>query len=126
MRLFSILLYLFTLIPLSDGCSSEECQIEVSASNRVVVHSDCCTPEPAHHCDFGGHHHLLEQCSSSIYSLQRVEDESIRRAPVAVTARRYEFLFTDTPFRAPPLSKTELPTHTPYQLALVALSVIRC
>ncbi len=129
MRLFSILLYFLTLAPIFDVCTSQECDVDAKDLHTVFeisVHDDCCPPVE-HSCDLDGHDHSQNSCRGTSVSIVRPERESIRRAPMFVTNMNFEFLYSKSSLRGPPVEYVrENSLFNSYQVKVVSTSVIRC
>lgn len=129
MRVGIILLYLLSLIPYFDVCASNECVAGSKSTHdllQVSILDECCSHE-ASSCAVGTHEHSLERCNHSKFITIRPERESLRRAPLHVGLPGFKLLFSDAPFRAPPLFvSTSNSTHNSYQIKVVTTSVIRC
>lgn len=128
MRVAVLLLYLLTLIPVSDICISGECHLAEQGVHQVIelVSHDCCTHQD-HSSEVNEHRHSHEECQSrsqlGVYS----ERQLLRRTPVSITSPGFLLLFTQGALRAPPVVFSESKyVHVSLNLRLTKTTVIRC
>lgn len=129
MRILSLLLYVLTLIPITEACDSEDCgvrTVQVHSSLHVITGTDCCHDHDTE-CEIGDHHHSLDDCNENLFSLVRTENAPLQRTVSQLPHNFSDFIASTGVLRGPPTGYFEyLSNHTPLQIKVISSTVFRC